>query len=239
MATPNTYEAVTTDPDDLGLVAGRADVLAHMGRYADAIAEDQCYEDAPATARRDVWALHHRARRTITGRIGTGTQSHPADPDRNPDAVLAADALSPHTSTRRKGCFRAPADHGPMQVALSYYESSVGVATTMTSSEFRNGSGDASIALQRDVVLAATNPQPGLRRRSPPCSEWVPQLVPHPRGVGRWEAEPSDMHQAIEDLEAVRRAPARSKPAPEIPWPLALHVKCLAGLDTYSGGWPP
>jgi tetratricopeptide (TPR) repeat protein len=93
----DTYdEAIAADPDDPGLIARRADVLAHMGRYDDAIAEYQRYENAEGGRRRDVWALHHHALRTITSRIGTGTQNRTPPPaGADPEAAVAADALNP------------------------------------------------------------------------------------------------------------------------------------------------
>lgn len=85
------------EPDDAGLIARRADVLAHAGRYADALSEFDRYEKAAGSARLDVWALEHDALRTVVDRIGTGTQNRTEPPpDADPDAVLAADALSPH-----------------------------------------------------------------------------------------------------------------------------------------------
>jgi tetratricopeptide (TPR) repeat protein len=93
-----TYDrAIASDPDDPHLIARRADVLAHAGRYADALDElDRYAQAAGDEGMLPVWALERDALRTVVARVGgvqkrTGTPQPCADPA----AVIAADGLSP------------------------------------------------------------------------------------------------------------------------------------------------
>jgi tetratricopeptide (TPR) repeat protein len=94
-----TYDqAISADPDDPHLIARRADVLAHAGRYGDALDELDRYEHAAGDdGMLPVWELERDALRTVVARVGRAQQrTGPPQPGADPAAVLAADGLAPH-----------------------------------------------------------------------------------------------------------------------------------------------
>jgi hypothetical protein len=90
-----TYDkAIAADTHDPGLIARRADVLAHAGRYAQALAEFDRYMSDAGTGRRDVWVLERDALRTVVVRTGLDSQTRSEPPpDADLESALAADAL--------------------------------------------------------------------------------------------------------------------------------------------------
>lgn len=105
--------AIAADPDDPHLIARRADVLAHAGRYADALDELDRYEQAAGML--PVWALQRDALRTVVGRVGAAQRRTEPPPAAEPAVVLAADGLSP------QAWIESAADHasrGELEAAL-------------------------------------------------------------------------------------------------------------------------
>jgi tetratricopeptide (TPR) repeat protein len=92
-----TYErAEAADPANLGVIARRADALAHAGRYGDAIGEFVRYEAANGDSSPTIWALKAAALRTVVDRYGANTQQRKLAGWNGPRSDdIADDALSP------------------------------------------------------------------------------------------------------------------------------------------------